>query len=335
MIKFAVFADFHYKKRMYAASVEGVKKILSRANQEKVDFVIHAGDFCNDYAGSPELMRAYHQNAYNLPVYGIYGNHELETVGNSMENVTPMLCNRPVTFGFGQSDTTVGYWYTDVQNYRIIGLDSNYSYCEKTQEWEHNHPASYGCPAGNKYSDSLGPAQLAWLDETLADAAKHNMKVIVFSHACFSGLWYWNAEAENVRALFAKYPKTVLLAINGHEHKDHFAIVDGVAYFDVNTATNGFWEKRDDFHYDPTHTFRLTDYDASGTATETVDFPLNDLRQGKNTWFFTNPLSAIVTIADDGNLTIEGDNTTWLYDIEPPRYEDGIKTAIESRQINL
>lgn len=335
MIKFAVFADFHYKKRMYTASVENLEKILFRANQEQVDFVIHAGDMCNDYAGSPELMRAYHQNRYNLPVYGIYGNHELETVGNTMKNVTPLLCNRPVTFGESKNGEEVGYWYMDIRKFRIIGLDSNYSYCEETQTWEHNRPASYGCPAGNKNSDSLAPTQLAWLDRLLADAAQKSMKVIVFSHACFSGLWYRNAEAETVRALFAKYPDTVLLAINGHEHQDHFAVVDGVAYFDVNTATNGYWEKHDDFHYDPTHTFRFTDYDAEGNATMTEDFPLNDLRQGKNTWFFTNPLSAIVTVTEDGKITIQGEDTEWLYGIEPPYYQDGVKTAIESREIKL
>ena len=75
MITFSVFADFHYKKRMYTASPDGLDHILSRAHREGVDFIIHAGDFCNDYAGSPELMRAYHQNKYALPTYGIYGNH--------------------------------------------------------------------------------------------------------------------------------------------------------------------------------------------------------------------------------------------------------------------
>ena len=335
MIRFSVFADFHYKKRMYTSSLEDLDHILSRAKDAEVDFIIHAGDFCNDYAGSPELMRAYHQNKYALPTYGIYGNHELETVGNSMENVTPMLCNRPVRFGSSTNGEPIAYWYTDIKGFRIIGLDSNYSYCEEAQEWEHNRPASYGCPTGNQYSDSLGPNQLAWLDDALADAAKRDMKVIVFSHACFSGLWYRNAEAENVRALFAKYPKTVLLAINGHEHKDHFAVVDGVAYFDVNTTTNGFWEKHTEYHYDEAHTFRFTDYDADGTPTTTEDFPLNKLRQGTNTWFFTTPPSAIVTVTEDGRITVQGEKTAWRYGVEPYRFEDGVKTAIEDREIQL
>ena len=333
MIKFSVFADFHYKKRMYASTLDRLDHILSRAYDEKVDFIIHAGDFCNDYAGSPELMRAYHQNKYGLITYGIYGNHELETVGNSMDIVTPLLCNQEVNHATDPDGQKLGYWYTDIKGFRLIGLDSNYSFHPTEQKWEHNHPASYGCPAGNVKSDSLGPAQFVWLDALLADAERQEKKVIVFSHACFSGLWYSNADAEAVRALFAKYPGTVLLAINGHEHKDHFEVVDGVAYFDVNSAINGDWIKRDDFHYDDTHTFRFTDYDADGNPTTTEDFPLNKLRQGKNTWFFTTSPSAIVTVDDDGHITIKGEKTEWMYGVPPIQDDDGIKPAIEDRYV--
>ena len=40
-IKFSVFADLHYKKGMYIASVSDLVKILDRADQNDVDFVIH------------------------------------------------------------------------------------------------------------------------------------------------------------------------------------------------------------------------------------------------------------------------------------------------------
>ena len=150
MIRFSVFSDFHYKKRMYTSSLEDLDHILSRANDEHVDFILHAGDFCNDYNGSPELMRAYHQNRYGIPTYGVYGNHELETVGNTMDVVTPKLSNQSVTFAKDAQGNELGYWYADRKQFRIIGLDSNYSYNEELQAWEHNHPASYGCPAGNR-----------------------------------------------------------------------------------------------------------------------------------------------------------------------------------------
>ena len=62
MIRFLVFADMHYKKGMYAVKVQHLQQILNRAKEEYVDFVLHAGDFSNDYQGSPELIKKYLNN---------------------------------------------------------------------------------------------------------------------------------------------------------------------------------------------------------------------------------------------------------------------------------
>ena len=53
MLSFLVFADLHYKKGMYAVRVQDLKQIMKRAHENNVDFVLHAGDFCNDYSGFP------------------------------------------------------------------------------------------------------------------------------------------------------------------------------------------------------------------------------------------------------------------------------------------
>ena len=45
MIKFLVFADTHYKKGLYRTQVSDLEKIMKRAADEKVDFVVHCGDF--------------------------------------------------------------------------------------------------------------------------------------------------------------------------------------------------------------------------------------------------------------------------------------------------
>ena len=64
-IKFSLFSDLHYKEGMYMSSVDDVQAILDRANQENADFVMHTGDFCNDFIGSPEVTNAYLKNNYN------------------------------------------------------------------------------------------------------------------------------------------------------------------------------------------------------------------------------------------------------------------------------
>ena len=319
MLKFLVFADLHYKKGMYASTMAHLEAIMQRAHAEKVDFVIHLGDFCNDYAGSPEIVDMYLNNSYGLPAYGIYGNHELETKGNCMKNVTPLLCNRDVVFG----KNGAGYWYCDIGAYRLTGLDTNYSYNAGLSQWQHNTPASWGAPDGNLYSDSLGPKQLKWLEAIIADAAEKGLKVLVFSHDGLSDEWHSSPDAEAVREIFGRYNGTVIMCLNGHLHSDHFCIKDGIAYFDVNTVLNGFWKISDSQHYTDEHTFIR---EVPGTG-DTEIVRLNTLSQAMNTWFFEDPLSAIVEICDDG-IRIKGSTTSWKYGIAPSDRADGVHPAI-------
>ncbi len=328
-MKFLVFADLHYKKGMYTAPVSSVHAILDRAAAENVDFVIHCGDFCNDYAGSPEITGAYLNNRHNLPVYGIYGNHELETSGNTMAVVTPLLFNRTVCFGGEKA----AYWHTDMGEYRIIGLDTNYS-ATAAEMWEHNRPASWGPPSENYFGNSLGEDQLNWLESILADAAERCLHCVVFSHAGLSSQWSESPDGPIARSLFRqankKQPGTVLLAVNGHLHTDHFAVEDKIAYFDVNTVHNGFWSPRKEYHYADNDTYKFTDY-RNGEPLGTAMKPLNSLTQAKNTWFFTEPLSAVVTIDGDG-IRITGSETSWIHGVAPDQPCDGVKPAIMSRE---
>ena len=75
-LSFLVFADFHYKQGMYASTVKDLQAVLDRAAAEHAEFILHAGDFCNDYPGSPEVVDLLLQNPAQLSVYGCYGNHE-------------------------------------------------------------------------------------------------------------------------------------------------------------------------------------------------------------------------------------------------------------------
>ena len=187
-LKFTVFSDLHYKKHMYAASIaDHLEPIIERAHSSGSDFILHAGDLCNDYNGSKELTNSLLKNKYSLPVYGVYGNHELETRGNTMEVVTPLLTNRTVSFGTpdGRFSSEIGYYHFDIKGFRIICTDTNYS--QLNGEWVHNLPASWGPPNGAENQNALSPKQLDWLESTLNDAADKGLKCIVVSHAEFSG----------------------------------------------------------------------------------------------------------------------------------------------------
>ena len=324
-IKFTVFADLHYRKEMYIASVNDLKSIFDRADTDKSEFVVHLGDMCNDYIGSPELKKAYIENKSNIAVYGIYGNHELESKDNSMAFVTPLLTNREVIWGTDDGklgDGSTGYYYFDNRNFRFIMTDTNYSYNPQKDIWEHNTTCSYGPPSGNTHICALGPDQLAWLDKVLCDATEKGLHCIVCSHTSFSRMWDSAPESDKVQALFNKVNSikqgTVLMAINGHLHTDHIAIKDDVVYFDVNTVRNGVWLPSVDKHY-TNETFSYTDYDDKGNEIETRDCLISDLWMSPQTWYFTDPLSATITVREDGQITIEGMETSWINNVVPPK----------------
>ena len=326
-LTFAVFSDFHYKKGMYASPIDGMQAIVDRAAQANAAFMIHGGDFCNDYKGSPELMNAYLKNNRNLPAYGVYGNHELESRGNVMPLVTPFLTNRPDSVVWATPDGKIGdgftaHYYFESNGFRIICLDTNYSWNPTTKEWMHNTEASYGPPNGNSSGNSLGPKQLEWLEKVLMDAADKGIPCLVFSHVDYSAEWSSAPDTKKVREIFQKANAarqgTVLMAINGHLHTNHVKIIDNILFFDVNTVYNGDWQGgQKEQHYTDGMTYDFVDYDQDGKPTGSRKRNLTELGQAKNTWFFTDPLSAIVTIDSLGHIVIDGSQTTWRYNVIP------------------
>lgn len=333
-LKMLIFADFHYKKGVYPMTCDHLDAILKKAHEHRVDYVIHAGDFCNDYVGSPEIVNAYLNNVYGLPVYGVLGNHELEYfVGerftpqyadNPMAFVTARLCNRPDEVIWGTpsgrlEDGRIGYYYFDRNGIRTICTDTNFSYSREREAWEHN--LTYHAPLDNVHGDALGPDQLRWLEAVLLDAARRDIPCMVIGHAGLSDLWYRSADWEAVQAIYARANAirrgTVLFSVNGHYHTDHLQLRDNVLYMDVNTVLNGWWVNSYEPHYTDGQWFAFTEYDADGRAVDCYRKNYRDLSMGDQTWFFQTPLSCIVTITSSGQITVEGMETGWAYDVIP------------------
>ena len=98
-LKFCLFADFHYRKGMYSVTLSDLLEILNRAEIEQAEAIFHAGDFCNDYNESAEIIAPLLNNKMGLPVCGVYGNHEIEGANCSMQVVTPYLTNVKMPYG--------------------------------------------------------------------------------------------------------------------------------------------------------------------------------------------------------------------------------------------
>ncbi len=326
-IKFSIFSDFHYKVGMYMSSIADLEKIIDRANANSVDFLMQTGDFSNDYAGSPEATNTYLKNKYNIPAYGVYGNHELES-GNNMDYVTPLLNSDPDSVVWGtadgkMSDKSIGYYYFELNGFRIICLDTNYSYNQTKKMWEHNYADSYGRPAGNVLEHSLGTVQEEWLITVLQDAADKDIPCVIFSHMGFSGIWTSTYNHADIRNIFNKAnernPGTVVAAINGHLHTDNSAVIDGIVYLGINTVRNCWLADHPSYHHYTTETFQQMIHDKNGNPIISLDVRVKSLTQAKSTWFYAEPLNAIITIHADGTVIVEGAETGWFADIEPFR----------------
>lgn len=317
-LKFSLFADLHYKKGGYIITAADMEAILDKAAANDAEFMIHCGDLCNDYISSPEMLKLAYENKYGLPLYGVYGNHELECEPNSMAIVTPNLVNRPVVWGTEDGsigDGYIAYYYFDVRGCRFVCTDTNYSLTPDGR-WEHNPDPSF-CPRReNTEWNALGPEQLCWLEKTLEDAAGKGLHCIVISHASFSPGWTpSSADAEKVRAIFTRINEkkrgTVIFAINGHLHADRYCTENGILYLDTNTVRNSVWRPTPVEHYTD-ETFCYTEYDSSGDPLFSEERPVSSLRAAKNTWFSADPLSTIVTVEDDGTITIDSMQSDWL-----------------------
>jgi hypothetical protein len=111
---------------------------------------------------------------------------------------------------------------------------------------------------------------------------------------------------------------------------------DGVLYVDVNTVRNGSWMSGQETYHYGNNRIDIVNYDANGNAIGTTNMLVDDLRQAKNTWFFNDPMSAIVTVSTSGRVEIQGMETTWYAGVIPPNNgENGVETKILSGVYDL
>ena len=334
MIKFLLFSDFHYEKAKHPVTLKDLDIMLKRAKEEKVDFVMQCGDFSTDAINNMESYKAYLENKYSLPCYGVVGNHELEgSLDNTMELIVPLLSNRPVN----KPSPDASYWYTDIKGIRLIGLDSNHSFNPKTKEWEHVPPGSTGARPGNTHVAHVHPVQMKWLKETLDDAKEKGLKAILFTHHALSGAFNFNCgNGEEIRELLKNYEKTAVMCICGDLHVDLFTVINKVAYFCI-TATRYLADDGKRLPHPDDAVFDYTEFDENLMPVKTYKKPVNELRHNFCR-YSDRPMYAIVTIEDDGTLTIEGMKCNWLCGAEPDftvesKYPNG--TEIKSHKYKL
>lgn len=279
-VKFCLFADLHYWPGIFPNdTTEFLDRILKRAEDNKVDFVLHLGDLVHFPMQLKGFVDRY--NDFHIPTYHTVGNHEFES---SVEDVLKAYRLERAYYSF------------DRGGFRFVITDPNYIL---RADGKVEHFASYNAyrlGKGDKLA-YLPPEQLAWMEDRLE---KSPYPCVIASHQSYE-LDFGTANAAEVRAVIdrvnRRHPGRVRLVMNGHDHIDNLRILEGVVYFNVNSANYQY--------FDRTHDKYPADYTAK--------------HKDQHCLAWKDPLSAIVTLTPEGGIRIEGARSEWLFGVTPEK----------------
>lgn len=301
-MKFSVFADLHHYPGVFMGGTdEDLDLIQKRAEDENCAFIIHAGDFSHGPTLVPDYVEKY--NSFHIPSYHCLGNHDSDST--------------PYAETLRRYNMPDGHYFFDNGGYRFIVCDPNYYYVNG--EYIHYDMGNYY--KFGAYRDYMPPDQLEWLRETVETAPG---PCILISHESFErpdGVQNREEVLKIINEANRKKPHSVILCINGHHHRDYIRILDGVCYFDLNSAS----------------------YDWVPIKHNNYPKELcGEIRLLSNTVVYNDPIHAIITL-EGTTITIEGMESSMFMGInrehtDNPIYDGAgrpVTPTVQSAKITL
>lgn len=282
-MKFSVFADLHHYPGVFMGGTdEDLNLIQERAERENCAFIIHAGDFSHGPSHITDYLARY--NKFHIPSYHCLGNHDSDS---TPYDETLRLYNMPD-----------GHYFFDNGGYRFIVCDPNYYYVNG--EYIHYDMGNYY--KFGEHRDYMPPDQLAWLRETIASS---EFPCVLISHESFErpdGVKNRGEVLNIIKEENRRKPHSVILCINGHHHRDFIRILDGVCYFDLNSASYDWVPKK------------------HGNYPKEL---CEEYRLLSNTVVYNDPIHAVITL-EGTTITIEGMESTMFMGINREHTENPI-----------
>lgn len=261
---FLAFGDLHhYPGQFLDDKPERWDKIVGRCLDEQAQFIVGVGDYVHEPAKNGGFARRMMETPVDL--YCCLGNHDTEH--SPLEEVLP-LYRMPHN-----------YYYFDRSGYRFVVLDTNYTVNDGV--YLHYNP---GVENRTKRG-VLPPEQVAWLRQVLAQS--EHPCVLMSHHSIERPDGIINREEvwQVIRAANAEHPHRVMLYINGHHHRDHCTVMNGVCCLDLNSAA-----------------YQYIDPPFGGYPPEVLAL----CRGMAYTLNFSEPLSALITLEGDTRIRIRG-----------------------------
>lgn len=231
---------------------------IKEANEKKPDFIIQGGDFCHPTAEASTFMKIW--EGFKGKKYHVLGNHDMDK-GSKRDIMDLWQMEKPY-YGFDKGD------------FHFIVMDCNYIL--KEGKYQDYVKANFYIDPPSR--DLVNPEQIDWLTQEIKNTKK---QCIIISHQAFDELWTGNTVPNRlaIRKVIddanadSKYKK-VIACFCGHHHVDHHMVLNGVHYFQINSAS--YYYAGDGFGSD------------GGMA------------------MYSDPLYCFVTIDPAGGITIEG-----------------------------
>jgi len=231
--------NFHQTKlRYYRQTLRCVDEAVQQWNTESVAFVLQIGDLidgkCKPYSDRALETVLQHLKPLQAPLYHALGNHELYNFSRTRLSkwfaepfyyaFTPCASLRVIVLNaFELSVAWVDQPEIVEQCWPLFEPFNHNDVRKENIDWGH------GLVGVNRryvpYNGGVGPIQLQWLREQLAEAEAAGQRVIVASHCplqegCSSpSTLLWNYE--EVLALLHASP-TVICGLYGHDHAGGF-----------------------------------------------------------------------------------------------------------------
>ena len=276
---FLAFADLHhYPGEFYDDKPRRWDKIVARSVDENVEFIVGLGDYVHEPEKNGDFARR--MMAAPKDIYLCLGNHDTEH--SPLEYVLP-LYRMPHN-----------YYYFDRSGYRFIVLDANYSLIDG--EYLHYNPDVPRHKPG-----VLPPEQLAWLEQAIDTSEAPCILLCHHSIERPDGILNRQEVWEVINTANAKRPHAVMLYINGHHHRDHCTVMNGVCCLDLNSAAYQYINPPFP-RYSP-EVLAL----AHGMA-----YTMN----------FSEPLSALITLEGDSRISIRGLTGEFLFGLTDADVEE-------------
>ncbi len=225
-LRFGITTDSHYANRpsegtrFYRQSLDKMQEFINMMNKEKVDFIIHLGDFKDEDINRKEADTLFYlkemESVYGKfkgPRFHCIGNHDVDSITKKqfLENID--------NTGISKNES---YYSFDSNNFHFIVLDANFN----------KDGTDHFFKEGSNWQDTnLTQKQIDWLK---MDLKKTNRPIIVFCHHPLfeyyhKGNKYHINDYEIVQDILENSGK-VLAAFQGHVHNETYQEINNIHY---------------------------------------------------------------------------------------------------------